>query len=263
LILGLAWVALFGAAACGGKQSTLPAQGSIEEDRFLFERGNELLAQKNWLVAREYFKKLIDTYPQSIYRHDARLGVGDTYIGENRTDSYILAVNEFRQFLQFSPRHERADYAQYRICLAQSRQMLSSQRDQTATKDTIADCDVFLRSYPASPYKTEVDAIRRRARDRLSDHEFGVGMVYFRFQRWQGADSRFRTILAEDPGYTRLDRVYYYLAETLYRGSMGQRAKEALPLYQRLVNEFPNSEFIKKTKERIAEINNAGAGVTR
>jgi len=265
LILALALVAFSGAAACGGQKSSLPAPGSIEEDKFLYDRGTELLAKKNWIVAREYFKRLIDTYPQSIYRHDARLGVGDSYIGENRNDSYILAVNEFRQFLQFSPRNERADYAQYKICLAQSKQMLSAQRDQTATRDALVDCDAFLRSYPASPYKTEVEVIRRRARDRLSDHEFGVGMTYFRFKLWQGADSRFRTILAEDPGYSRLDRVYYYLAETLYRGSEGQRAKEALPLYERLLTEFPQSEYLKKTQERVAEIKKAAeaAGVTR
>ena len=252
--LALVLVLLAGAVACGHKKSNLPAPGSVEEDKFLYDRGMETMAKKNWLVAREYFKRLIDTYPQSIYRNDARLGVGDTYIGENRIESYVLAVNEFRMFLQFAPLNPRADYAQYRICLAQSKQMLGAQRDQTATREALADCDAALRNYPNSKYKAEVEAIRRKARDRLSDHEFAVGQTYFRFKLWAGADSRLRGLMTDDPGYSHMDQVYYYLAETLMRGSAGQRAKEALPLYQKLINEFPKSEYVKKAQKRITEI---------
>jgi outer membrane protein assembly factor BamD len=257
-VLALVLALLAGLGACGRHKSNLPAPGSMEEDKYLYDRGMELLGQKNWLVAREYFKRLIDTYPQSIYRNDARLGVGDSYIGENRLDSYILAVNEFRMFLQFAPLNQRADYAQYKICLAQSKQMLSSQRDQTATREALADCDAFLKNYPTSRYRTEVEAVRRRARDRLSDYEFGVGLTYFRFKVWSGTESRLRTLIAEDPGYTRLDRAYYYLAEALVRGWGAQRVKEALPLYKRLIEEFPKSEFVKKAQARIAEIEKAG-----
>jgi outer membrane assembly lipoprotein YfiO len=246
-------VLLASAASCGRHNSNLPAPGSVDEDRFLFDKGTALLQDKNWLVAREYFKKLIDTYPQSGFRHDARLGIGDSYIGEGRTESYILAVNEFRQFLQLAPLNRKADYAQYKICLAQSKQMLNSQRDQTATRDALTDCDAFLRAYPTSQLRPEVEAIRRLARNRLSDHEFGVGLTYFRQKVYQGADSRFRGIIADDPGYSDIDRVYYYLAETMYLGSVGDRKKEALPLYERVL-EFPNSEYLKKAKERIAEI---------
>src|SRR5678815_3459866 len=101
----------------------------------------------------------------------------------------------------------------YKICLAQSKQMLSAERDQTATRDALADCDAFLRSYPNRPLKPEVEAIRRKARDRLSDNEMKVGLLYFKIKNWPGADARFHTILQDDPKYTHIDRVYYYLAE--------------------------------------------------
>ena len=249
----LVLVLLVGAAACGRHKSNLPAPGSVEEDRFLYDSGMARLQDKNWLVAREYFKKLIDTYPQSAYRHDARLGVGDSYIGEGRTESYILAVNEFRQFLQLAPLNRRADYAQFKICFAQSKQMLSSQRDQTATRDALTDCDAFIRSYPTSQLRPEVEAIRRKARDRLTLHEFQVGKAYFRQKNYPGADSRLRAILTDDPGYSKMDEVYFYLAETMYKGSVDARRNEAVTLYQKVL-EFPNSEYLKKATERIAEI---------
>ena len=69
-----------------------PPTGTPEPDKFLFERGTEALNKKRWLVAREYFRELIDTYPQSPLRADAKLGIGDTYLGEGSAESYVLAL---------------------------------------------------------------------------------------------------------------------------------------------------------------------------
>ena len=243
-------VSLSGAAACAHHDGglSLPAPGSMEEDQFLYTRGTELLKKKDWLRAREYFQKLIDTYPQSQYRNDARLGVGDSYLGENRTESDILAVNAYRQFLQFAPLNPRADYAQYKICVAERKQILNSQRDQTWSHEALDACDAFLQSYPTSQYRPEVQRLQRVVRDRLSDHEFEVGLTYFRLRLYPGAELRLRGVLTDDPGYSHLDQVYFYLAETL---SKSKRTAEALPLYSRVP---ATSKLYKKAQKRIAEI---------
>ena len=64
-------------AACSGAVKK-PPTGTPEPDRFLFERGTEQLNSKHWLTSREYFRQLVDSYPQSPFRADAKLGVGDT-----------------------------------------------------------------------------------------------------------------------------------------------------------------------------------------
>src|SRR5678816_2687515 len=73
--------------ACGSKQA-VPTLGQADADVFLFQRGSEELAKKHWLTSREYFRRLVDSYPQSRLRADAKLGIGDTYIGEGRIESY-------------------------------------------------------------------------------------------------------------------------------------------------------------------------------
>jgi outer membrane protein assembly factor BamD len=239
-----------GAAACG-KDPNLPAAGSVPPDQFLYQRGTRLLADKNWITAREYFKQLVDTYPGSSYRQDSKIGIGDSYLGEGRTESLILAVNEYREFLQFFPLNPRADYAQYRICLASSRQMLNPQRDQTATHETITECDRFLTGYPNSTHRAEVTRIRRQARDRLSKWELDVGLQYFRSKNFEGAAARFRTLLSEDPEYVRRDVAYFHMGEMYFRT---ERGAEALPYYDKVVTEFPKSEHAKTAAERIKAI---------
>jgi outer membrane protein assembly factor BamD len=237
--------------ACKGHKSPLPAPGAMDADKFLFDKGTENLEKKKWLTAREYFRRLFDTYPRSQYRQQAKLGIGDSYIGEARIESYILGANEFREFLQFFPADQRTDYAQYRLSLALMKQMLSAQRDQTATKEALVELDRFRQSYPNSKFKPEVEKLYRETRDRLSDSEFLVGQFHFRSRLYAGAISRLQGLLTDDPGYTHKDEVYFLLGETYYKALL---LDQALPYYERLAAEFPSSKRMTEVKKRLAEI---------
>src|SRR5213075_2827728 len=104
-------------AACGGHKSIVP-KGVTQADKYLFERANAELKDKHWSNARTYFQQIVDNYPQSPHRPDAKLGVGDAYLGENTTDSTVLAAAEFKEFLSFYPTNPRADYAQYKLAMS-------------------------------------------------------------------------------------------------------------------------------------------------
>jgi len=237
-------------AACA-RPDPLPPPGTVDADEFLFSRGVEALTDERWVEAREYFRQIVDTYPQSRYRYDAKLGIGDSYLGEDSVQSNILAANEFREFLQFFPLHERADYAQYRLAISQQRQMLSAQRDQTATRQALQEFDTFLQNYPDSPLREDVQNRRREVRDRLSRHEFEVGLTYYRIRWYTGTVLRLKELLEADPNYTGRHEVLHYLAEALYRL---ERPKEALPYYQQIVEIYANSPHAANARERIEEI---------
>ncbi len=241
---------LAGALAGCGSAKKAPALGQTDADKFLFDRGTALLAKKNWITAREYFRRIVDSYPRSTYRADAKLGVGDSYLGEKGIDSLILAVNEFREFLTYFPLNPRADYAQYHLALAQSKQMLHPERDQTATVDTLREIQKFIDTYPSSPYRPEVDKLYRQARDRLSESEFRVGMLYLKSRWVPGALARFSGLMKDDPGYTRMDDVYFYTGEAFMKAKAWP---QALPMYDRLLTEFPKSKHANTARKRIAE----------
>lgn len=242
-----------GACASGEKR---PPSGSPDPDKFLFQRGNESLADKKWLTSREYFREIVDNYPQSTFRADAKLGIGDSYLGENTLESKVLAINEFREFLTFYPTHPRADYAQYKLGMAHYGQMLAPERDQSETKEAIAAFETFLEQYPGSQYLGEVRTKLREAKDRLGQSEYRVGLFYFRSRWYPGAIDRFKVLLDRDPDFTYRDAVYFYLAESLIKVN---RSAEALPYYERLVTEFEKSEHLEEAKRRIAELKSGHA----
>jgi outer membrane protein assembly factor BamD len=238
------------ASACAGSSTRVPT-GTPEPDKFLQERGSAALNERKWFTAREYFRQLVDAYPQSPFRADAKLGIGDTYIGEGTAEGYVLAQNEFREFLAFYPTHRRAGYAQYKLGMTHFYQMRAPLRDQTETREAIKELLVFLERYPDDELTTEVRAKLREARDRLSESEYRVGLHYFRTKWYPGAVERFRGVLKNDPEFTGRDAVYFYLAESYMRGG---RPPEALPLFEQLVKEFEKSEYLVDAQKRIDEI---------
>jgi outer membrane protein assembly factor BamD len=242
--------AILGLAGCGANRSQVPP-GTADADQFLFTRGQEELKEEHWLAAREYYRQIVDNYPQSTYRPDAKLAVGDTYIGEDTTESLLLAINEFREFLTFYPTHPRADYAQFRLAFAYTEQMLAPDRDQTATRDAIRELEAFVDRYPNSKLMPETRALLRQGKDRLSESSYLVGRHYFRVRWYPGAIDRFREVLKTDPEFTGRDAVYFHLAEAL---RLSDKKAEALPYYERLLKEFDQSEHLEEARKRVAEL---------
>jgi outer membrane protein assembly factor BamD len=243
-------------AGCAQKTTSLPP-GTADADKFLFDRGSEAAKDRKWLDAREYFRNLVDNYPQSPYRPDAKLALGDTYISEGSTESLLLGANEFREFLTFYPTHQRADYAQLQLARSFAEQMLAPERDQTATRDAIREIEIFLQRFPNSPLMPEARKLEREARDRLSEASYRVGYFYYRLKYYSGAIDRFREVLKTDPGYSNRDALYFHLAESFYRNTPPDKA-QALPYYERLVKEFEKSEFLQEAQKRIAELKAGG-----
>jgi outer membrane protein assembly factor BamD len=247
-LIAVAFVLAAAAACASGNRRGVPP-GTAQPDKFLFDRGTAELNDKHWLAAREFFKQVTETYTQSPLRPDAKLAIGDTYMGEGTAEALVLAINEFQEFLAFYPTNPRADYAQYKLGMAHFKQMRAPERDQTETRSTIREFENFVSRYPNSSLLPEVKAKLRETRDRLSESEFLVGRFYYRINWYPGAIERLTAILKQDADFTRRDGVYFYLAESLLKA---KREAEALPYFEKLIDEFQQSEYLENAHKRIA-----------
>jgi outer membrane protein assembly factor BamD len=195
------------AAGCGAKQSAVPPDPSLA-DQFLMTRGREALEKKRWIEAREYFREVIDNYSGSPLRSAAKLALADSYLGEGSTEALVLGANEYREFLTFYPRDEQAPQAQYNLALTYFNQMRAPDRDITATKEALAEFDIFFQRYPDSPLTPEVQGKWRSARERLSDASLDGGFHYHKRTWFPGASAGCTESRRDDPGYCGFDRVY-------------------------------------------------------
>lgn len=251
LIALAALVVTVGCASTTSRQA-VPA-GTQEPDKFLFDKGEAALKARKWITAREYYKQVVETYTQSPYRPDAKLAVGDTYLEEGGADNLVLAMNEYREFLQFYPTNKRADYAQYKLGMTHFKQMRAAERDQTETRDAIREFQTFLARYGSTSDLTpQAKARLREAMDRLGSADYLVGLFYFRQKWYPGSIDRLTALLKSDPEYSSRGDVYFYLAESYVK--LKGREAQALPYYEKLVNEFPHNEHLQDAQRRIAEL---------
>ena len=184
------------------------------------------------------------TTRRATYRPDAKLGVGDTYIGEHNTESLLLAVNEFREFLTFYPTSPRADYAQYRLAFAQSR----ADAGTGARSDEHARSGQGTAGLRRSLSRTARCCPRpgrcmRKAKDRLSEASYRVGFFYYRVEVVSGRRRSLQAGAERGPG---VHAAATPSTTTWPKSLLRQEKKaEALPYFERLLKEFEQSSYLE------------------
>lgn len=235
--LGL-WV-----AACGGKNVDVSLLSS-PNDRVVWEAGEKSFQKKDWSAARQYFKRIVDAFPQSEHQPDARIAVADSYFEEGGTANYVLAASSYREFLTLYPQHARSDYAQFRAAESYFKQRNSPDRDQTQTGKALEEYEKLLDIYPQSKYVEQTRGRIKECRQALARGHYLVGFFYQRGrQAWRSAIGRYETILNDYPDYDRVDEVLYRYAECL---AASGRYAEALPQLARLEKEYPKSSYAEQ-----------------
>jgi outer membrane protein assembly factor BamD len=232
--------------ACASHQLDLGALSSAS-DEIVWDAAQKAFQKKDWESARQYYRRLIDAFPQSEHQPEARIALADTYFEAGGTANYVLAVSSYREFLTLYPQHARSDYAQFRAAESYFKQKNSPDRDQTATHQALEEYERLLDVYPQSSWVEPARARIRECRQMLARAHFQVGYFYQRTrQAWRSAIGRYETIVSEFPDYERLDEVLFRLSECL---AAAGRYAEARPHLGRLRTEFPQSSFIEQAKK--------------
>ena len=233
-------------AACASSQPDIATLTS-NSDQAIWDAGQKALERKDWISARQHFRRIIDGFPQSQYGAPARLAVGETYVKEGGSTNDLLAVGAFREFLTLYPSHPKSDYAQFQVAEAYFRRRNGPDRDQTDTREAVAEYQRLLDLYPESPLAEQARARITEARQSLARAEFLAGYFYQRTRELCRASiARYEVVLKEYPDYRALDEVLFRLAECLQASGRGA---EALPHLGRLLEEYPKSSWAEPAKQ--------------
>jgi outer membrane protein assembly factor BamD len=221
-------------------------------DQIIWEAAQKALEKRAWQTARQYLKRIVDGFPQSEHGPGARLALGDTHFEEGGTANYIMAVEEYRQFLTFYPSHARSDYAQFRVAEAYFKQRNPSDRDQKPTEEALEEYRRLLETYPVSHYAEQARERIAVCRASLAQAEHYVGYFYQRTRRaYRAAITRYQNILRDYPDYPKLDEVLFRLGQCL---DLSNRCAEALPLLAQLLEEYPQSRFSQDGRTLYQEV---------
>ncbi len=216
----------------------------------LFEKGKALIAKKKYDQGRKYLNYVFETYPNETVGREALLLVADSYFQQKTAAAYTEARYRYRDYLNRYPGAPNRDYARYQFAYCYDKEHETPDRDQTATHEAIEQYRSLIREFPDSGYSGAARERIRRLTDLLAEHDFGVGYFYLRKGSTAAALSRFVQVEQRFPDYGSKDKLYFYQAQAL--GQLGRNG-EAVSYYNKVLEEFPQSEFAKKARNEIGK----------
>ena len=226
-------------------------------DRELFIVATREIRKKNFDVGRLLFQTIITTYPDSPYLPMSKLAVADSFFLEGSTSALIQAIAAYQDWLTFFPTHPLADRVVLKIAESEMRQIGLPDRDATRARRAETRLKALLQQYPNSILKPEAQKRLEQVQDNLGLHGLYIANYYYTQSVSQkkgglkGAQSRYREIIDKYPNFSFADEALYKLAVTYM---VEEETDQAARYFQRIVRDFPNSEWVEKSKEQLQNI---------
>ena len=231
--------------ACGSGGLTLPADSA---GTALFDQGQLALEGEDWSEAVQAFDTLLRNYPTSPHLPDARLGLGRAYYEQGRSDTLLLSVDAFRNFLTYHPSHAQVDYAQLMIGLSYVQLMRSPDRDQSNTRAAEEAFEAFLEDHPDSAYGDTARENLQYVNDHLAQHELEVADWQLGRGLLEAARQRAHYALRNYPTTSHRCELIWILAEAYRREGLRDQANA---YYSRVVDEHPQCERAAEARRRL------------
>jgi outer membrane protein assembly factor BamD len=246
---------LFGLLGGGeDKYADLTGAAVAGRDRVLFEEAAKEVRKGHHDTGRLLFATIINTYPDSPFLPLAKLAIADSFFLEGTTSSLIQAAQAYQDWLTFFPTDPLADDASLKVAEAEMRQMGLSDRDISHARKAEQRLKVLLQQYPNSPLRATVESRLQEVQENLAMHNLQIARFYYDVKYstgkggLKGAQSRLKEIVDKYPCFSYNDEVFYRLAST-YQAE--EEPDEAARYYQKLVTEFPESEYVEKAKDQL------------
>jgi len=229
---------------CGGKG--VKTTGGDPET--LYREGLVRFNKRDYTEALKKFQELKANFPDNPpYTLWAELKVGDCHFLKKE---YVEAIAAYEEFKKIHPTHEEIPYVQYQIGTSHFKQMLSLDRDQTATKKALSSFEYLSANYPPSLFTEKAKEKIKICRKQLADHEFYVGNYYYKQKNYGAASYRFQELLTNFPNMTNEDEVLFLLGKSYLELDQDDKARKTL---SRVVSEYPQSSRSSEAKRLLEQ----------
>ncbi len=222
--------------------STAPPTKNAE---YYLEEGEAHLEKGRYEDAIASWEKVRDSYFSPELNILAELKIAESYFLSER---YVEAATAYEDFLKQHPDHSRTANVLFQLGLSYFHQMLSPDRDQTATRNALSTFSDLQKRFPDFPQAKELADKIAQCRERLTEHEMLVGEFYLRTKQYEAASNRIHEALTENPAYGKKDEAYYLLGHAYLMLEQRQHAADAL---NSLFREYPASPYFTKAQKLV------------
>jgi outer membrane protein assembly factor BamD len=247
---------LFGLLPGKGNDKYAELTGGVApgRDRVLFIEAAREVRKGNHDTGRLLFTTIITTYPDSPYLPMAKLAIADSFYLEGTSGALIQAGQAYQDWLTFFPTDSLTCDAMLKVAETEMRQMGLADRDIVHARKAEQRLKVMLQQCLKSDMRPEAELRLREVQDNLAMHNLMIARFYYdsRYKNvkggLKGAQDRLKEIVEKYKNFCYMDEVLFRYATTFKEE---EEPDQAAKLYQQLVRDYPNSEFVEKAKDQL------------
>jgi len=158
---------------------------SLIDEEALYSRAVEQYEAKKWGKAVDLLQKYIFSYPANKRTETAQFYLADAFFNAK---SYTEAIVELEYFIDNYKNYNLKRDASYKLAICYYKLAPSYQFDQTLSKNAIGEMRQFLKDYPESEYRQEIDSLSRILISRLEEKKMHTGNFYMKKRDYISAE---------------------------------------------------------------------------
>jgi len=237
-------------AGCGGPSVPL----AKTDPRYSLERGRVEFGAKHWLEAQTHLKRFLDTNPGHAAADSAQFLVARALY---ESKSYAEAAVEFGVLPREYPRSLLREESGYNECLSNFKQMRSSQLDPTFATRAATCFQEFLLRYPDTTWRQASQERLQDIDDRLAEKQYRLGRMFAKMKRPGAALVYLEDVVQTYPKSRWVAPSLYWIGRSQEQRGEFAAARQS---FERLVTEFPATEWGQEARRRLGPATPSGAG---
>jgi outer membrane protein assembly factor BamD len=212
-----------------------------------FAIAREPYDDKNWEIATRRLSEFKSRFPYSRFAAQAELMIADA---QYELENYEEANVAYDQFVKLHPKHEKVDYAMYRIGETFWVQAPEEEdREQEYTQKAIVEWEKLIAQTPDSPYAAKAKASIEAGRERIARSFEFIAKFYCKQEIYHACAFRAELLADRFPQYKDLQKAAYLMASESLEKLSTQKAEDQKSDKNLYFKALSPAELLAKSKE--------------
>ena len=175
--------------------------------------------------------------------------------------NYVLAAYQFESFVKAYPISQKVEEAAYLEAFCFYKQSPKFSLDQEPTVEAIDKLQNFINFYPYSENLNLANEHVQELRVKLEKKSFEIAKQYNTIRDYVSAITVLNSFIIDYPGTPFREDALFYLFDSSYKLAVNsipskklERLNEARKVYEELISEYPQTQFLNKSELMISDI---------
>ena len=229
-----------------------------EDVKLKYEMAEKYYENEEWRRAATLFEQI-----QPQYRGKPQ-GERITFFYANsllNKKNYVLAAFQFESFVKSYPISQKVEEAAFLGAYCYYKQSPKHSLDQADTMTAIEKLQNFINFYPYSEKLEEANDLVQELRIKLEYKAFEIAKQYNTIRDYTSAIKVLNSFISEYPGTPYREDALFYLFDSSYQLAVNsiqikrlERLKNAIKIYEELINDYPETKFFNESEKMMNDI---------